>query len=82
MPSENLTQQKNCKSYTNDTNALIEMLHKIYPLLQERSIKNRLHRLSKKLKRETINNTSTNWTTDTESDASQKINIHPITSTL
>lgn len=38
------------KSYTEDLPALLDMLHKIYPLLAQKSIKNRNTRLQKKIK--------------------------------
>lgn len=42
------------KEYTADIKALTDMIKTVYPLLIDRSIKNRLHRLKRKLEEETL----------------------------
>lgn len=74
--------------YTQDIPSLINMLIEVYPLLKERSIKNRIHRITKKLNNNienpaliSINNiplSSTPVTTDYESD----ININNPTTSI
>lgn len=67
------------KEYTTDLNALNYMIYEIYPLCKDRSIKNRLHRLSTKLKnsltepllnnnKSSMTEPSTNWDSGTDSD--------------
>ncbi|KAK2578296.1 hypothetical protein KPH14_011918 [Odynerus spinipes] len=68
------------REYSNDTSAIINMIMSIPPLLKDRSIKNRLHRLVKTLENESSTPHSNrdptpieitpNWASDSDCDSS------------